>query len=638
MCGIAGVWHFGGFSEARLRQSVAGMTDAIVYRGPDGDGAWVDAQNGIALGHRRLAIVDLSPTGVQPMVSADGRIVISYNGELYNRHEMAAELATTFRGTSDTEVLVEAVARYGIDGALQRANGMFAFAAFDRSTRTLHLARDRLGIKPLYWTQQNGMFAFASELKALRVLKEADFSIDLQSVSAFLRHACVPAPRTIYRNVAKLSPGERIEVTEFGLNVHCYWDVHGVAREKQRSLKARSDEAVIEELEALLADAVRRQMISDVPLGAFLSGGIDSSLVVALMRATGNPVKTFSIGFQEQAYNEADYASAVAKHLKTEHTDFIFSPAEAQAIIPQLPSIYDEPFADSSQLPTYLVSRLARSQVTVALSGDGGDEGFGGYVRHQGISRLWNAMGFVPQGVRGAAADAIELLSPAAWDAVFAIAPRRIKPSHFGDKIIKGAGLLRSAGPLDMYRRLISQWSDPAQLLAGTEEPAGWADLFSGQVSEFDTLSQLRLLDMMSYLPDDILTKVDRASMAVSLEVRVPLLDHRIVEFAWGLPSEQLVRNGKGKWPLRQVLGRYVPDKLVDRPKTGFGIPVGDWMRGPLRGWVEDMLSPGMLARVGLFNNKLVRDRLDEHFSGRRNWQYALWTLLQFQSWWCEQN
>jgi asparagine synthase (glutamine-hydrolysing) len=634
MCGIAGLWRFGGLAEDDLGAQARAMTDAIAYRGPDGDGHWLDPQVGIALGHRRLAIIDLTPTGAQPMASADGRIVITYNGELYNTAEIASGLAMSFRGTSDTEVLAEAIARYGIDGALQRANGLFAFAAFDRATRTLHLVRDRMGIKPLYWTRQRGCFAFASELKALRALKDLEFALDPQSLAAYLRHACVPAPRAIFRDVAKLKPGERLEVTARETRSHCYWDLPALARARQAAPDRRNEPEIVEELDALLSDAVARQMVSDVPLGAFLSGGIDSSTVVALMRKAGKgPVKTFSIGFREQAFNEADDARAVARHLGTDHTEMILSAADAQAIIPQLPSIYDEPFADSSQLPTFLVSRLARGNVTVALSGDGGDENFGGYVRHQGVSSLWNAVRYFPRRARKLAASAIGMISPAVWDALAFPLPRRLKPAHFGDKVIKGAGLLAAASPTAMYRQLISQWPDPDRLMRASAEPLDWSERLAGNDGSFDTIAQLRLLDMLTYLPDDILTKVDRASMAVSLEVRVPLLDHRVVEFTWTLPSRALVRGGKGKRPLRAVLDRYVPRALVDRPKMGFGVPIGEWLKGPLRPWAEDLLSPTALAADGLFDPKLARARFAEHLSGRRNWQYALWTVLQFQAW-----
>jgi len=631
MCGIAGLWQLAG-SRDLAAQSRA-MTKAIAARGPDGEGHWTDAAAGITLGHRRLAIIDLSPTGFQPMTSADGRIVITYNGELYNRAEMAAEFDRPWRGTSDTEVLVETIARYGIDGALARANGLFAFAAFDRTTRTLHLARDRLGIKPLYWTRQNGVFAFASELKALRAAGGLALTLDPGAVASYLRYLCVPAPRTIFREVEKLAPGHRLEVNAANVAVRRYWDVAGVARRGQQAHDRRAEPDIVEELHALLADAVKRQMVSDVPLGAFLSGGIDSSTVVALMqRAASRPVKTFSIGFREQAFNEADHAKAVARHLGTDHTELVLSAADAQAVIPELPAIYDEPFADSSQIPTYLVSRLARRHVTVALSGDGGDEIFGGYVRYQGIARLAGAARRLPRPLRRLAARSIELISADAWDMLARPLPQRFKPRHAGDKIRKGAALLGEDDALDMYRRVVSHTPRPGCFLPGVSEPADVIERLRGETAGLDTVSQLRLLDMMTYLPDDVLTKVDRASMAVGLEARVPLLDHRVVEFAWRLPSDLLIANREGKRPLRAVLARYVPKSLVDRPKMGFGIPVGEWIKGPLRPWAEDLLSPAALAD-GLFDATAVRRWFAEFLAGRRDAQHGLWAVLQFQAW-----
>jgi asparagine synthase (glutamine-hydrolysing) len=633
MCGIAGIWRLAGAPTEALTAQSRAMTDAIAYRGPDGDGHWSDPAVGIALGHRRLAIIDLTPTGLQPMTSHDGRIILTYNGELYNRAEMAAELDRPWRGTSDTEVLLEAIAAFGIEGALKRTNGLFAFAAFDRGTRTLHLARDRLGIKPLYWTRQGGTFAFASELKALRAVDGLRFALDSGALASYLRYACVPAPGTIFRDVAKLAPGHRLEASAAGVTVHRYWDVAAIARRGQQALDLRPEADLVEELDGLLADAVARQMVSDVPLGAFLSGGIDSSTVVALMqRAATRPVKTFSIGFREQAFDEAASAKSVAHHLGTDHTELMLSAADAQAIIPQLPSIYDEPFADSSQLPTFLVSRLAGAQVTVALSGDGGDEVFGGYVRYQGIARIAAVARRLPGPLRRGAARAIELVSADAWDMLARGLPRRLTPSHPGDKIRKGAAVFGESDPLDMYRRVVSLTPEPVRLLPGVAEPADVVARLGAETRGLDTVGKLRLLDMLTYLPDDILTKVDRASMAVSLEARVPLLDHRVVEFAWRLPTDRLIAAGEGKRPLRAVLARYVPKALVDRPKTGFGIPVGEWLKGPLRPWAEDLLSPGALSD-GLFDRAAVRRWFDEFLAGRRDAQHGLWALLQFQAW-----
>ncbi len=634
MCGITGYWRFGGLARDELAAKNRAMTSAIAYRGPDGDGHWEEAESGIALGHRRLAIVDLSPTGHQPMASADGRFVITYNGELYNTREIASELNIRFRGTSDTEVLVEAIAKFGIDGALARANGLFAFAAFDRANRVLYLARDRMGIKPLYWTQQNGVFAFASELKALKAAGGLAFDIDKDAVAAYLRHACVPAPHSIYAQVHKLLPAERLEVSPERLEQHLYWDLAAIARERQARITRKSFETVVDELDELLRDAVRRQMVADVPLGAFLSGGIDSATVVALMRATSNgPVRTFSIGFKEDAFNEADNARAVAERLGTNHTELILMPERALDIVPKLPDIYDEPFADSSQIPTYLVSQLARQHVTVALSGDGGDEGFAGYVRYRGAPALWSMLKCMPLFARSFGSRAIGALSPEAWDSISAAVPRRMRPAHFGDKILKAGNLLTASNLIDMYHRLISQWPDPCGLMHRPEGAMGWAERMEDEVAALEPAAQLRLLDMMTYLHDDILTKVDRASMATSLEVRVPLLDHRVIEYAWGLPVDQLVSGGKGKRPLRAVLQRYLPKGLIERPKMGFGVPIGAWMRGPLRAWAEDLLFPPAQADHGLFDRTLIRCRWNEHQSGRRNWQHALWTVLQFEAW-----
>ncbi len=423
-------------------------------------------------------------------------------------------------------------------------------------------------------------------------------------------------------------------MTTDGIRSHHYWDLPTIARSRQASARKLAFDDVVEELDALLADAVNRQMVSDVPLGAFLSGGIDSSTVVALMaRARGRAVKTFSIGFRERAYNEAGHARAVAQHLGTDHTELTLSSEEAQAVIPQLPTMYDEPFADSSQIPTYLVSRLARSKVTVALSGDGGDEAFAGYVRYRGIAGLWNGLRLLPQGARRFGAAAIRALSPDAWDRLAPLVPAGIRPTHFGDKVIKGAGLLDASSSIEMYRRLISQWPDGDRLMPGVAEMPGWIER-AGPASEgLDPIGRLRLMDTMTYLPDDILTKVDRASMAVSLEVRVPLIDHRIIEFSWGLPANLLIAGGEGKRPLRAVLKRYVPEALFKRPKMGFGVPIGEWLRGPLRGWAEELLSSRALAEHGMFDEFLLRHRWSEHQSGRRNWQHALWTVLQFQAW-----
>ncbi len=641
MCGIAGLWHRRGSPAGELGALTAAMTASLAHRGPDADGIFVDGEPGIGLGHRRLSIVDLTEAGAQPMTSADGRWITVYNGELYNTEDLRREVealghGVNWRGHSDTEVILEAVTLWGVVDATKKFNGIFALALWDRRDRRLWLIRDRLGVKPLYWGKlPDGGLLFGSELRALRTHPRFDAGLNMQAVAGYLRSACVAAPLTIYRNAWKLPPAHIMSVAAGEEpKLMRYWNLREVAVAGQNSLDRRGDAEVTDELEALLTDAIGRQMVSDVPLGAFLSGGIDSSTVVALMqKQSSRPVRTFSIGYHDKAFDEATHARAVAEHLGTDHTELIVEPAAAQAVIGRLPDIYDEPFADSSQIPTFLVSQLARRDVTVALSGDGGDENFAGYNRYHWVDRLAGLSAHVPNGVLRKTSEAIQLLSVGAWDKLLSPLPRRLRPRHVGDKIHKAAGILALDGTENMYRGMIAQWSDPRDAAPGVvEQPGVWDE--PGIAADLpDRVARLRYFDMMHYLPDDILTKVDRASMAVALEARVPLLDHRVVEYAWRMPRAQLGSGRDSKRILRYILYRHVPAVLLERPKMGFGIPFGDWIRGPLVDWAQDLLSEKSLAAAGIFDVAVIRSRFQEHLDGRRNWQSSLWTILMFQAW-----
>ena len=640
MCGFAGFIDLARRTpEEILLARAEGMAARLYHRGPDGDGVWTDAGAGLALGHRRLAILDLSSTGYQPMASADGRHVIVYNGEVYNFSELRAELeveGVAFRGSCDTEVVVEAIAAWGLERALGRMVGMFALALWDKAERVLYLARDRLGIKPLYWGACGGHFLFASGIKALRAHPAWTAGVDLEALATYLRFGYVPSPRSIYTGISKLDPGTFLTLREGGeAEIQRYWDLREITSSTCARQGDLDDTEAADQLDDLLRHAVKGRMAADVPLGAFLSGGVDSSTVTALMQAqSSHPVKTFSIGFSESAFDESSEAAAVARHLGTDHTELIVSPADARAVIPHLPDIYDEPFADSSQIPTYLVSRLARGQVSVALSGDGGDEIFAGYNRHRLAAGPWPRLERVPLALRRLASSSLRGLPPALWDFLFSLSPKRLRHVLTGDRMHKLALVLSSANGADLYGRLVSQWPDPESLVIedAREGERIWDD--PELVRDLpDLMARMRYMDTVGYLPDDILTKLDRASMAVSLEARVPLIDHRVAEFAAGLPPDMLIRDGCGKWLLRQVLHRYVPEKLVTRPKTGFGVPLDSWLRGPLRDWAEGLLSRSRLKEEGFFAPAPVRRAWKEHLSGRRNHQHKLWAVLMFQAW-----
>ena len=644
MCGIAGFWDLDGTSPDRAPRVLSAMTGAIRHRGPDDSGVWVDPDGGVALGHRRLSIVDLSPLGHQPMHSGCARFVIIFNGEIYNFKQLRVELegsGSSFRGHSDTEVLLAAVSRWGMRGAVERFNGMFAFVLWDRRDRVLHLVRDRAGEKPLYYGWFGRTLVFGSELKALAAHPCFRGEVDHDAVALYLRHNYVPSPYSIYRGVRKLAPGTILSIPAAGAPQEAeptpYWSALEVAEEGLRNQLSLSPEAAADQLDALLLDSVKLRMEADVPLGAFLSGGVDSSLIVALMQAqSGRPVQTFTIGFHEAGYNEAKHAKAVAQHLGTDHTELYVTPHEAMAVIPRLPTLYDEPFSDSSQIPTFLVSELARRRVTVSLSGDGGDELFGGYNRYFWGRRVWKNIGWMPAPIRRASARALSLPDARHWNALErAVGPRlagriRGRPLHERARQIAAFLSVRDAG--EMYLRLVSHWTDPEAIVRGGRElPTALTRPGAERLS--NVTERMMYLDLVSYLPDDILVKVDRASMATSLEARIPLLDHRVIEFAWRTPLDLKVRDSEGKWLLRQVLYRYVPRSLIDRPKMGFGVPLHEWLRGPLRDWAEDLLDPKRLEGEGVFDPSPIRRKWDEHVSCRENWDYHLWDVLMFQAW-----
>ena len=637
MCGIVG------FSSTRqfqlLKESLSEATSCLSHRGPDDSGLFFDEIYGVGLGHRRLSVIDLSDAGRQPMSSDDGTVHIVYNGEVYNFREIREVLEKKghgFKSTTDTEIILKAYIQWGIE-CLQRFVGMFSLAIWDSRKQELYLARDRLGIKPLFYSFRDGNLLFASELKALMALKSFKRDIDPDSIPLFLHYQYVPAPKTIFRDTFKLLPGHYLVFNEKHLNSDRYWAPQDQPQSDFST--GNNEEELLSRLDELLTDAVSLRLISDVPLGALLSGGIDSSMVVALMQKVSNaPVRTFSIGFDVEGYNEAPWAAEVAKHLGTDHTELYVTPEEAMKVIPSLPEIYDEPFADSSAIPTFLVSRLARSQVTVALSGDGGDEQFAGYVRYwttramaHGFQRL-----FLP--VRKSMANILGAIPAGFVERCYLpwrqFLPQRFRVANFSDKWQKLIYLLSRTEISELYRMTICLWSeDEVFRLVGKRVPEGGYEKIFKDTVDWPLLARLMRVDQMTYLPDAMLTKVDRASMAVSLEVRVPLLDHRVVEYTAKIPDTLKFRNGTGKYLLKRLLARYVPNHLFERPKMGFGVPMERWFRNELKRLLLDYLSPERIKKEGLFDHTLVENRLKEHLSGRTNHHYRLWVLLMWEMW-----
>ena len=651
MCGIAGLFTASSLSGVDIKTVAQTMAQKLIHRGPDDGGVWVENHSGVALAHQRLAILDLTSAGHQPMSSACGRYVVVFNGEIYNHPEIRKKLqsaisseAISWRGHSDTETLLTAVAVWGLEKSLKEFVGMFAFALWDKHEKSLYLARDRVGEKPLYYGIHKGVLLFGSELKALRAYPGFQGEIDRNVLSLYLSRNFVPAPYSIYQGIFKLLPGSFLKITATDIarqelpEPFSYWSLNQVASIGQNNLFQGSEDDAVLELERLLKQSISNQMITDVPLGAFLSGGIDSSTVVALMQSqSAKPIRTFAIGFSESEYDESKHAKGVAAHIGTEHTELFVSPNQALDVIPQLATLYDEPFADVSQIPTFLVSELARQDVTVCLSGDGGDELFGGYNRHINGPALWRKFGRLPSSMRDGLSKLLTTVSPSRWDSIFshtsAVLPSIWRYSSAGDKIYKFAGMLSAGSPDEIYDRLSSQWQTSEQIVSGLFQThlAIRKSVCPAELSDLE--HRMMFMDTTTYLPDDILVKVDRAAMGVSLETRVPMLDHRVVEFAWSLPLEMKIKGNEGKWLLRRLLDRHVPRSLIERPKAGFGVPLDSWLRGPLRVWAEELLESSKLKQQGFFDPTPIRLKWQEHLQGKRNWSHQLWGILMFQAW-----
>jgi len=644
VCGIAG--FFGENKNCRINRqnTIVDMISAIKHRGPDDEGFWHEAEFNVCLGHRRLSIVDLSSQGHQPMASCSNRYVIVFNGEIYNHLFLRESLKKssidiTWRGHSDTETLLACIDTWGLEKTIKKCSGMFAIALFDKKDNSIYLVRDRMGEKPLYYGIQNGVFLFGSELKALKKHPAFQGEIDRNSLALQLKYNYIPTPYSIYKGIKKLTPGTilKVDASSKYANIEAigspmaFWSLKEVATNAQSNIYTGNAIEAVNDLDKLLSQSVKGQMEADVPLGAFLSGGIDSSLIVSLMQSqSSSPVETFSIGFEEEGYNEAVYAKQIAQHLGTKHTELYVSAQDAMNVIPKLSSLYDEPFSDSSQIPTYLVSAMTKESVTVSLSGDAGDELFGGYNRYLWTRKIWNKVKYMPSSVRNFIAWGMTSVSPMVWNKIL----RQIVSMPLpGDKIHKLASLLPAKSAEDFYFHLISHWHDVDNVVIGAECSVAPVVSSSTRLDLGSIEQNMMYLDSISYLPDDILTKVDRAAMGVSLETRIPFLDHHVVEFAYQLPLSMKIQNGESKWILKQVLDKYIPRELMERPKMGFGVPIDSWLRGPLRDWAESLLDESRLKQEGFFHAEPIRKKWNEHLSGSRNWQHHLWDVLMFQSW-----
>ena len=645
MCGIAGFWRNASDRSADWLEEIASkMANTLFHRGPDDSGTWVNEEAGVAFGHRRLSIIDTSDAGHQPMVSANGRYVIIYNGEVYNFKELRQQLEQlghTFRGHSDTEIMLTSFIQWGVEASVKKFNGMFVFVVWDRRDRLLWLVRDRIGEKPLYYGVQNGTLFFASELKAIRAHPDFKPEIDRNALASFLRFSYVPAPYSIYKGIKKLLPGHILCIKSPADSTESqpYWSLDKVMLNGSNSYYTGSDEEAADELEKCLQKTVKSRMVSDVPLGAFLSGGIDSSTIVAIMQSQSErPINTFTIGFHEEEFNEAVHAKKVAQHLGTNHTELYVTSQEAMNVIPQLPSMYDEPFADSSQIPTHLISALARQHVTVAISGDGGDELFAGYNRYLIAEKLWKVAGRIPNALKNQTADLMAGISPESVERFYGkiegILPQKMKVSLPTEKFYKLARALRAtSSPLAIYKRIVSIVHTPEELVISGNELTTTIDNATPWQEIDDAVLTMVYLDLMTYHPDDILQKVDRAAMSVSLETRVPYLDHNLVEFIMSLPLEMKIRHGSSKWILRQVLYRHLPQELMERPKMGFAVPVGEWIRGPMKEWAEELIDNKRIEQERYFNAQAVVEMWQQHLSGKFNRTHELWNILMFQAW-----